>query len=219
MASRALIIAIEDYSAVTAGGLTQQLTGTLDAGKNFMAWLQAKWKAENKRDTDLTFCSEPKLEGHHGAKAADILDALAGLRDRGTNSTHEMFFFFSGHGFCFVERPGRRSDVIIASDYVSPDRGASSCFNLSEIEDWLRDHLGNGDHYYFIDACRNRIGSTQITVGNNLPTCRRHRGWRSVHFQASFHGAGSNSACWRSLSSATLERTDGRRQRQGVGPR
>ena len=64
----------------------------------------------------LIFCSEPLQVSGRGAKRADILSALNQLKIQGRNTTEELFVFFSGHGFAFIDKPGSRADIIIASD-------------------------------------------------------------------------------------------------------
>lgn len=169
MTSRALIIAIEKYP--TAQAIVRELPGTLQAGINFRKWLEAKWSAEGiaKADTQILFCSEPVQPGGVGASRNDIINGLLALKDQGQNQTNELFVFFSGHGFSFVERPGARADVIIASDYQSADLSGHCCLNMDQIIGWLRDYLGPGCHYYFLDACRNRLNGTMVSVGTLPP--------------------------------------------------
>src|SRR4051812_4592574 len=105
MAARALIIAIEDYPAVEGGGIAKKLRGTLQAGLNFKEWLLQKWQAEGRAEGDwqLLFCSEPKQRDGTGATRKNIFDALMKLKNDGAGATEELYFFFSGHGFSFVE--------------------------------------------------------------------------------------------------------------------
>ncbi len=117
MAARALIIAIENYPAVQVGGIAKQLPGTLQAGFDFKAWLLAKWASEGRADTQLIFCSDPVQPGGIGATADDIRGALLQLKADGQSATEELFFFFSGHGFSFVDKPGSRADFVMASDF------------------------------------------------------------------------------------------------------
>ena len=171
MAARALVIAIENYPAVTIGGVAKKLPGTLQAGLDFKTWLTDKWTTEGRAtgDTQILFCSEPARPGGAGATRRDILTSLLKLKQDGQNSTEELYVFFSGHGFSFVQRPGSRADVLLTSEFENAALGASSCLNLDEIVAWLRDHLGPGRHFYFVDACRNALDATQIQVGPLLP--------------------------------------------------
>ena len=57
MASRALIIAIENYSGAE-GRLTSPLKGTVQAGLDFVSWLREKWNVEGLKpnNTQIIFC-------------------------------------------------------------------------------------------------------------------------------------------------------------------
>lgn len=171
MAVRALIVAIEDYPNVQDGSLAQKLSGTLQTGLEFKAWLEQKWRTEGKGEsqTQLIFCSEPLVPGHSGADRNSILSALLELRTSGQGATEELYFYFSGHGFSFVDRPGSRADIVISSDFKSADLSGPCCLNLDEMIYWLRTHLGPGRHYYFVDACRNKLDARTIQVGPLLP--------------------------------------------------
>jgi len=105
MAARALIIAIENYPAVEGGSLAKSLPGTLQAGLDFRSWLLEKWAAEGRQaaDMQLLFCSEPIQAFGSGAGSRDIRKALLKLKEDGQSATEELYVFFSGHGFSFVE--------------------------------------------------------------------------------------------------------------------
>jgi hypothetical protein len=169
MAVRALIIAAENYPVVQVGGIATQLPGTLEAGLEFKAWLLAKWTSEGRTDTQLIFCSDPVQPDGTGATADDIRGALLKLKADGQSATEELYFFFSGHGFSFVDKPGSRADVVMASDFKQPALSGNACLNLDQIIAWLRAHLGAGRHFYFIDACRNALDRTQVVIGDLLP--------------------------------------------------
>jgi Caspase domain len=168
MPSRALIIAIQCYSDVSDGSVARCLPGTLQAALDFKAWLLRKWTAENTTETQIIFCSNPKQPEGRGATKKDLLQALLDLKKEGQNATSELFVFFSGHGFSFVGT-GKRADIIMASDFQSAELSGSCCLNLDEINLWLRQHLGAGRHYYFVDACRNPLNASQIQPGDVPP--------------------------------------------------
>lgn len=170
MAQLALIIAIEDYPDLEGGGLPPKLVGTLQAGQTFRDWLIAKWQSDGKADGQIIFCSEPPLEFGTGASRADIIKAILKLREIGAGTTDEFFFFFSGHGCMLVETPNQRSDVLIASNFQDANRSGDACLSLDEIVVWLRDHLGGNLHFYFVDACRNKLGPSDIAIGPLPPT-------------------------------------------------
>jgi len=173
---RALVIAIQEYRSVTDGSVARALPGTLQAGTDFRDWLISKWNSENvaMADRQLIFCSAPVVTGGRSATPSDILRALLELKTAGQNATDEFYFFFSGHGFSFVE-PDTRSDMLIASDYEAMELSGASCMNLDKAIYWLRQQLGPGKQYYFIDACRNeldarRIRPTGFLLPNDLQT-------------------------------------------------
>ncbi|WFU42736.1 caspase family protein [Bradyrhizobium sp. CB82] len=147
-----------------------KLEGTLKSAEDFQRWLSAKWDAEGvaAADRQIIFCSEPAVAGGRHAAAEDLTQALLDLRVAGQNSTEEFFFYFSGHGFSFVQ-PDARSDVLIASSYRSMDLSGSSCLQLDKAIYWLRQHLGSGHQYYFVDACRNDLDGRRINPGGIVP--------------------------------------------------
>lgn len=163
MGRRALIIAVEDYPSVTDGSIAKKLPGTLAAGVAFRDWLIAKWDSElvAADDRQIELCSEPTVPGGRQARHEDILKALVAIKAAGQNATEEFFFFFSGHGFSFVA-PGARADMLICSNYESMEYGSVACLNLDEAVYWLRQELGPGSQYYFVDACRNELDGTRI---------------------------------------------------------
>lgn len=169
MTAHALIIAIEDYGQ--AAGMAKKLPNTLEAGKAFREWLKRKWAVEGRveAETQVLFCSSPKQDDGRGATMIDLIDCLKQLRDSAAGQADELFVFFSGHGFSFVDG-GQRADVVMASNYVDRDSGALACVNLDWMIKWLADTLGHGRHYYFIDACRNPITGNDVVVNARLLT-------------------------------------------------
>jgi hypothetical protein len=169
MAARALVIAIQDYPKVEGGGMARSLPGTLQAGLEFKAWLTEKWAAEGAVEPQLIFCSEPAQAGGRAATSEDIRTALVNLRESGQAATEQLYFFFSGHGFSFREKPGSRADILVTSDFRSAALSGHCCLKLDEIIFWLRVHLGSGQHYYFIDSCRNPLTPKEIQPAPLLP--------------------------------------------------
>lgn len=171
MTSRALVIAIEEYNAIEGGGMARRLPRTLSSALAFKDWLETRWRAEGREPaaTDLQFLSEPVQPGGARATRDDVLAALTRLRDSGANTTEEFFFFFSGHGFQFVEKPGNVADTLVTSDFRTLELSGHCGLKLGEIVRWMRAHLGPGRHFYFVDACRNRVDGTKVQVGPLLP--------------------------------------------------
>lgn len=183
MAHRALIIAIENYPRMEDRHQAS-LPGTLQAGLDFKDWLVGKWQALAEAqgqpiETEIVFCSEPVVASIPGlpgqppiagrpAALEDIVDSVLKLRDGGLNATEELFVFFSGHGFSFAT-PGRaKTHCILTSDFRTTALSAHCCLPLLELINWLRDHMGPGRHFYFIDACRNILTSATV-VPRELP--------------------------------------------------
>lgn len=168
MSCRAFIIGIENYASVKDGSIATSLPGTLKAAQDFRDWLVKKWTSEQKiAGSQIIFCSEPTEPGGRGAASEDVLTALLELKAAGQNATEELYFFFSGHGFSFADS-GSRSDMLIASDFKSMALSGSACLNLDKTIYWLRQQLGPGLQYYFVDACRNVLGDRQIRPGGLL---------------------------------------------------
>jgi hypothetical protein len=183
MSHRALIIAIEHYPDM-ADRHQATLPGTLQAGLDFKDWLVGKWAAQKDSqghpiETEIVFCSEPVVASTPGmpgqppiagrpATRRDIVKAVRGLRDSGSNATEELFVFFSGHGFSFAS-PGRaKTHFILSADFETPELSAPSCLPLLELINWLRDHMGPGRHFYFIDACRNVLTAATVVPPSEL---------------------------------------------------
>ena len=170
MAARALIICIENYPRAAGGMLAAKLPGTLAAGKRFRQWLIKKWKHDGRplEETQIFFCSAPKVSGGRGAGLDEIVTTLREMARTGRGTTEELFVYFSGHGFATEGVPGERSDVLVGADFNPDGSRGASCLKFGELIDWLRKHMGVGHHYYFVDACRNVVSSRDIVVGNRL---------------------------------------------------
>ena len=156
MAERALIVAVEKYDRITDGSAEKKLDGTLAAAQKFRDWLEAKWQAEGATG-QILFCSNPQITGGRGADRDDIIDALLLLLKEGRDQTEAFYFYFSGHGFRLRKETAKLADVLVASDFRDVNRSGASCFKLDALIAGLRASLGNGCHYYFIDACRNEV--------------------------------------------------------------
>jgi hypothetical protein len=165
--ARALIIAIQKYPQ-TLPPLEQELPGTLESATKFRDWFRTAHAIPPAEEPQrLLVCSDDGMAGAtHGASAQAIRQALKALAVAGAAQTEELFVFFSGHGFLFKEGEGPRpADVLVASDFTSMDVGGASCLRLTDIQNELRKSMGAGNHYYFVDACRNEIADDQIDVG------------------------------------------------------
>ncbi|HEY0661254.1 MAG TPA: caspase family protein [Lysobacter sp.] len=167
MTVHALIVAIEAYPQAT--GLAQALPGTLKAGQDFRDWLLDKWNREGRAtgETQLIFCSEPRQSFGVGATLPELTQAMREIATQADGQAEELYVFFSGHGFAFVDG-AERADVLLASNYIDPDNGAFACLNLDWMMRWFGSSLGRGRHFYFIDACRNRLNGSEVTINSRL---------------------------------------------------
>lgn len=168
---RALIIAIENYP--NAVGMANKLEGTNDAGNEFWKWfVEKKVKsastAENPldpKDLVLGCVDHPYPWRTAGTTRAEILTQLKALVNIGRDNTQELYFFFSGHGFFYTDSdPTRDIDVLVASEFTTKDESGGACIQLQELQQKLSGAIRPGDHYYFVDACRNTATHAEIDV-------------------------------------------------------
>ena len=155
MAIRAIIIAVENYGSVDAGGLVSKLDGTLDDGKAFRDWLLRE-KIQNP--ADITFLQDPTKAQICGA-FRDLVDSKDG--------TEEAYIFYSGHGFSYTDSPMRQkpADILVGSEFKNLQDSGDACIALSKIQYALFQSLGPGIHYYFVDACRNEVSAEKVNPG------------------------------------------------------
>lgn len=171
MAKRAFIIAIEHYASMQEG-LNSTLPGTHKYALAFRDWLIGTQKLAA---ADIFFCAEdPALTGRTSdATRPAIKQELKRFKDIAKDTTDDLFFYFSGHGFSYVDVDDvPTADVLIAADFVKRDESGDACLKLDEIQKWLKMCLGSVTapgstrcgHFYFIDACRNKITEKDIKV-------------------------------------------------------
>jgi hypothetical protein len=156
MAIRAIIIAVENYGLVDAGGLVSKLDGTLDDAKAFRDWLLRE-KIQNP--ANITFLQDPTK--------AQISGAFRDLVDAGKDATEEAYIFYSGHGFSYTDSPMRQkpTDILVGSEFKNLQDSGDACIALSKIQYALFQSLGPGIHYYFVDACRNEVSAEKVNPG------------------------------------------------------
>ncbi|MDX6404594.1 MAG: hypothetical protein QOH70_2049 [Blastocatellia bacterium] len=160
MPRRAFIVAIEKYDK-SKEALASELVGTNDAALSFRDW------CINKKDVDkanISFCAGPECADRTtGTTRSEITQALGDLLDAGRYKTEELYFFFSGHGFSYPTAPfGAAVDVLVGSDFVTRGNSGDACIVLQHIRQALWYSLGRGEHYYFVDACRNLVKENDI---------------------------------------------------------
>src|SRR5262249_53234694 len=113
MPARGFIIAIENYAQSTSLGSPLQETN--QAGENFRDWLMKK---KGLKPADIFACAGPECPWRTtGPTRPEIIDELLKLAKAGQDKTAELYFFFSGHGFSYVESAfTAQTDVLVASN-------------------------------------------------------------------------------------------------------
>jgi len=176
MNQRAFIIAIEDYPLSSV--LARQLPGTNEGAEAFRNWLIKKKKApaENILACAGHSCKWRTTGTTHDEIVAELQKLAQLCRDENND---ELYFYFSGHGFSYDADNARiQIDVLVASDFVDTDNSGDACLQFQEIQKKLWNSLGPGNHYYFIDACRNPISINDIEIpvmGRRFPMSTRGR--------------------------------------------
>jgi hypothetical protein len=170
MAKRAFIIAIENYKQMQEG-LNSTLPDTHKHALEFRDWLIG---TQGLQAPDIFFCAEEAVSGRTSdATRPAIKQELKRFKDFAKDTTDDMYFYFSGHGFSYVDVDDiPTADVLLAADYVKRDESGDACLKLDEIQKWLKMCLGSVTapgstrcgHYYFIDACRNKVTEREIKV-------------------------------------------------------
>lgn len=188
MPARALIIAIEDYPASTT--LVKQLPGTNASAEKFRDWLIGKKGLDAQ---SILACAAPACAWRTTGTTHD--EIVAELSKLATNWQHEnneeLYFFYSGHGFSHETAKERiEIDVFVAADFVDPDNSGDACLQFQEIQKKLLTAMGPGNHYYFIDACRNEMTREQIEVpimGKRFPVAARGRSKYYALYSTALH--------------------------------
>jgi hypothetical protein len=162
MPPRALIISVENYDRSNV--LAKKLPGT-DAGATaFRQWLVERKGLDPVRFPDaIRCCAGAGFQGRtSGTTRKEIIDELKYLVEHGHDDTPELYFFFVGHGFAYPLPRGGPIDVLVASDFTDLANSGDACLQLQEIQEKLWASMGPGEHYYFVDACRNPVAEKDI---------------------------------------------------------
>jgi Caspase domain len=164
MTTWALIVAVENYPKL-ASGWARQLPGTNQAGRDFRDWVMQVKKVPA---SNVIGCAEAASSWRTtGNTRQEIVDAFTNLVTRARDQANEVYIFFSGHGIDFAEDPYEPAmDLLIGSEFSDPSTSGGACLPVQEIKEKLRMALGPGRHFYFIDACRNPLGKTEISPAN-----------------------------------------------------
>ena len=197
MESRALIIAIQNYSQ-SQGLFTQTLEGTHDSARRFYQWLITE---KHVKPDCIFLCSDGQIAADHPPTRAsrsggpakiqlvrdgsrsEIVAATLDLIDLGQDDTSELFVYFSGHGFAYRQSPWRLAlDVLVGSDFRSFRQSGAACIKLDELRVRLCNSLGGVDHYFLIDACRNVVDDSQFqAIGLGISPSNAQLGTPTVY--------------------------------------
>ena len=184
MSARGWIVAIEHYSE--AEDLAPDLEGTHAAARGFWRWLVESKKVP---PGDVYVCTDdPEFPGPgvdrqglpiFSPSSSGVSKALRRLVDSAAGRTAELYVFFSGHGFRLVDGfVDLGVDVLITGDYANRRDSGRECLKLDQLQNDLRRWLGEGRHFYFVDACRNEARSSDVTpegLGFQRPPARNGR--------------------------------------------
>src|SRR5437016_363134 len=142
MAMRAVILGVQSYPRMAADGLLDNLEGTLEDAANFQQWLLTKKKV---LPANIVSCQNPTK--------SEIAVAFRNLVDAGHDNTEELYVFYSGHGFSYMDSPitQKPADILVGSEFENVRDSGDSCLKLQEIQYALYQCLGPGNHFYFID--------------------------------------------------------------------
>lgn len=155
MASRALIIVVEEYVHQSL----PPIQGAHASGLKFAEWIQAR-----DRNSVVLLCAGPQVAARtHSNDIMGILEAIHELVRSGQDRTDDLFVFFNGHGMQAPATPERRLDaLLIGADYKAGIMAGEFCLRLSELQAMLELFLGGKNHYYFIDACRVSVSESTL---------------------------------------------------------
>lgn len=152
MATRALIIAIEDYP--DSQSTSTSLPGVLKDAERFVEWLTSSIKIDPR---NIVFCCSARTASpdRFGAARSQIKNAVLRLLDAGRNDTETLFVFIAGHGVLKL-RPDNEThtDVLLCSDFINSKVSGDACLQLDDLTRLLARELGPGSHFWFIDDCR-----------------------------------------------------------------
>jgi hypothetical protein len=159
----AFLISIETYAEME-DGLAKTIKGTHQAALDFRKWLIEEHAVD---PVDVAFCAEEEVEGRTaGATADEIQKELFRFVQQGQDQAHELYCYFTGHGFAFQDVDGEHlSDVLLTADYRNSQVSGNQCIQIALLQKWFRSRLGAFDQYYFVDCCRNGIGRGEIEPG------------------------------------------------------
>ena len=191
MAIRGLIVAIENYSK--ARDIAPSLGNTNRAGDAFYDWLV---KDKKVAPANIRYCTDAKgPKRTAGTSRDEILDQFRDIAVNYRDKTEELYFFFSGHGFCLTDQTEKPADVLVTSDFVTRDLSGLACLRLGSLQTKMFYAMGGGHHYYFVDACRNPLNDIEVPeqIGQKWGTSSYDRPCRFTLFSTTRNDKASTS--------------------------
>jgi uncharacterized caspase-like protein len=182
MSPRALVIGVEHYPR-----LQPALAGSRDvpgAVHDALAVYDSLLNTLKLRPQDVSLHLSPRdrppQEAHPAARAADfatVQRAVGDLREQGgLEPPAQVFVYYSGHGFQVGDGGTTlENDALLCADFENLQRNAYTAFKVGELQAVLRG-MGPGQHYFFLDCCRNQVTAEQLVIGTlgiNFPRSPR----------------------------------------------
>lgn len=194
------IVAISKYSKAS-GILGAGLADPSPITDRFRDWLIEVKGAEP--DAILYNTDNESARGRTGGTtSADVLESLKVIRT--VQDCDEFFFWYSGHGFWL--RDGYRStDALVTSEFEDYETSGTACLPLREIVHLLRTQLGDGNHFYFVDACRTGLKSGSVELASTGLTARPSESGEAAVFSLYSASRGFYSADSVEFSEAVLD--------------
>lgn len=154
-----LIIAIEQYPV--AGALPDKLAGTRATADAFRDWLVT---TKGVAPADIVECVSDTQPAPQTTKR-EIVRKLKDMQQNWQNKVSELYVFMSGHGV-LQDQVGQPMDYLLTSEFADFDADGNAALALQEMQRKLRESLGPGEHYYFVDFCRTDAPQEQISLSN-----------------------------------------------------
>jgi hypothetical protein len=88
--------------------------------------------------------------------------------------TEHFYAYLAGHGFSYTDVDALHlADVLLLQEYRRRDISGNACLKIDGLQSWLRRALGPGEHFYFVDCCRNPLSQQEIKCRRPQPNLRR----------------------------------------------
>lgn len=152
-----VIIAIEQYPP--NGSLPDRLAGTKTTADAFRQWLVDIKGVDPANIVECISDTQPALQ----TTKREIVRKLKEIQLAWQNRVSELYVFISGHGV-LQDQTAQSMDYLLTSEFADFDIDGNASIPLQEVQKKLRESLGPGEHYYFIDFCRTVAPEEQISL-------------------------------------------------------